>query len=266
MDDLYLLILGTQYMFWVGFVGMAAGTLYFMAERGSLPDEYKSTATVAALVTFVAAIHYYTMKETVGTSGQMEDLLRFPTEVRYIDWLITTPLLLVKFPVLLGLKGAVGRDLLIKLVGADMVMILAGYVGETALNQADPNLGIGWLGFLVSMAAWGYIIKTLYKEVTVAAQDKPEPIKNGLITMRHFIVIGWAIYPLGYFVSLVGGTGEGAEAMFAIRELVYNIADLVNKVGFGLVALFAVQALATYKQSEADAVPAKATSSSKSAS
>lgn len=260
MEDIYLLVLGTQYMFWVGFVGMAAGTLYFLVERQSLPEQYRSTATVAALVTFVAAIHYYSMKEAVGTDGMVESLLNFPTEIRYIDWLITTPLLLVKFPVLLGLKGAVGRDLLIRLVVADIVMILAGYVGETALNQAEPSLGIGWLGFLIAMAAWGYIIRVLYKEVTEAAQEKPEAIKNGLINLRHFIVIGWAIYPLGYFVSLVGGTGEGSEVMFAIRELVYNVADLVNKVGFGLVALFAIQQLGkTGEDTAATAAVAKAT-------
>lgn len=65
-EEVNLLVLATQYMFWVGFVGMAAATLYFLVERNSLDPEYRSVATVAALVTFVAAIHYYFIKDAVA--------------------------------------------------------------------------------------------------------------------------------------------------------------------------------------------------------
>ncbi len=77
MEDVNLLVLATQYMFWVGFVGMAAGTLYFLVERNSLAPEYRSTATVAALVTFVAAIHYYFMKQAVGNQVCCRRLMVF---------------------------------------------------------------------------------------------------------------------------------------------------------------------------------------------
>lgn len=244
--DVNLLVLATQYMFWVGFVGMAAGTLYFLVERNSLAPEYRSTATVAALVTFVAAIHYYFMKDAVGTSGLLSEITGFPTEIRYIDWLVTTPLLLVKFPLLLGLKGKASRTLLISLIIADIIMIIAGYIGESSINIAGGFTQLGLWSYVIGCIAWLYIIYLLFTNVTKAAMDKPAPIRKALLQMRLFILIGWAIYPIGYAVTLFA---SGVEVQL-VRELIYNFADLINKVGFGLVAFFAVKTMSTVKKSQ----------------
>lgn len=243
MEEVSLLVLATQYMFWVGFVGMAAGTLYFLVERNSLSPEYRSTATVAALVTFVAAIHYFFMKDAVGTSGLISEISNFPTEIRYIDWLVTTPLLLVKFPLLLGLKNKAGKILLVHLIVADIIMIVAGYLGETSINQAGGFTQFGLWTFVIGTLAWIYIIYLLFTNVTKAAENKPAPIKKALLNMRLFILIGWAIYPIGYAVTLVS---SGIEVQL-VRELIYNFADLTNKVGFGLVAFFAVKTMSKMK-------------------
>ena len=72
-----VLILATKYTFFVGFAGMAAATLYFMMERSSLDPEYRSTATLAAVITFVAAIHYQAMKVSVGTEASIDSLAGF---------------------------------------------------------------------------------------------------------------------------------------------------------------------------------------------
>ena len=239
MEDVNLLVLATQYMFWVGFVGMAAGTLYFLVERNSLAPEYRSTATVAALVTFVAAIHYYFMKQAVGESGLLSEIDGFPTEIRYIDWLVTTPLLLIKFPLLLGLKEGKGRALLTKLVIADIIMIIGGYIGESSINLAGGFTQLGLWAYVVGCIAWFYIIYLLFTNVTKAAEDKPAPIRKALLQMRLFILIGWAIYPVGYAVTLFA---PGIEVQL-VRELIYNFADLINKVGFGLIAFFAVKTM-----------------------
>lgn len=243
MEDVNLLVLATQYMFWVGFVGMAAGTLYFLVERNSLAPEYRSTATVAALVTFVAAIHYYFMKQAVGESGLLSEIDGFPTEIRYIDWLVTTPLLLIKFPLLLGLKGGKGRSLLTKLVIADIIMIIGGYIGESSINLAGGFTQLGLWAYVVGCIAWFYIIYLLFTNVTKAAEDKPAPIRKALLQMRLFILIGWAIYPVGYAVTLFA---PGIEVQL-VRELIYNFADLINKVGFGLIAFFAVKTMSAAK-------------------
>lgn len=245
-----LFIIGTKYLFWVGFVGMAAGALYFFMERNSLTPKLRSTATISGLVCFVAAIHYFGMKSAVGTDASIDSLVAFPTEIRYIDWLITTPLLLIKFPALLGFGNA-AKGLLTKLIVADIIMIVTGYVGETAINRAGAT-GLGWTMWIVAMVAWFYIVATLYKNVSTAAADSPKPIQKALGTMQKFILFGWAIYPLGYVITLFGAAPE----LLVAREFVYNIADLVNKVGFGLVAVFAVKAISETTSAKTPAVSA----------
>lgn len=163
----------------------------------------------------------------------------FPTEIRYIDWLVTTPLLLIKFPLLLGLKGGKGRSLLTKLVIADIIMIIGGYIGESSINLAGGFTQLGLWAYVVGCIAWFYIIYLLFTNVTKAAEDKPAPIRKALLQMRLFILIGWAIYPVGYAVTLFA---PGIEVQL-VRELIYNFADLINKVGFGLIAFFAVKTM-----------------------
>ncbi len=86
-------------------------------------------------------------------------------------------------------------------------------------------------------------IYLLFTNVTKAAEDKPAPIRKALLQMRLFILIGWAIYPVGYAVTLFA---PGIEVQL-IRELIYNFADLINKVGFGLIAFFAVKTMSATK-------------------
>ena len=234
MDTLTLI---TQYSFWVAFLCLASGALYFFIERDSLDPEYRSTATTGAIICFIAAANYYIMRDFAGIDGNSGSLLGFPTELRYLDWLITTPLILTKFPSLLGF-GEDRRPLLVTLIFADLVMIICGYAGEHAINQAGgaiSALGI-WM-FVAASAAWFFIIYILYTVVTTAAKNKLRPIREGLSRLKLFIVIGWAVYPVGYLVSMLG-TGVVGQL---VRELVYNGADVVNKVGFGLVAVFAAR-------------------------
>ncbi|MEM9556166.1 MAG: bacteriorhodopsin [Acidobacteriota bacterium] len=234
MDTLALV---TQYSFWVSFLCLASGVLYFLVERDSLAPEYRSTSTVAAIICAIAAANYFFMQKMVGMDGSVDSVLNFPTEFRYLDWLITTPLILTKFPALLGFDED-RKPLLVTLIFADIVMIGTGYAGEVAINRAGGELStLGIWMFIASCLAWVFIIYILSTVVTSAAKDKLEPIRVGLSRLRLFIFIGWAIYPIGYLISMLGLGLEGT----LVRELVYNLADVVNKVGFGLVAVFAVR-------------------------
>lgn len=120
-------------------------------------------------------------------------------------------------------------------------MILFGFIGETAINASSGgefNL-ISFAMFGVSMLAWLFILFVLYSTVTEAAADKLGPIQQGLSKLKLFILIGWAIYLLGYVITLFSNSPD----VRVWRELIYNIADLFNKVGFGMVAIYSVQQL-----------------------
>ncbi len=215
----------TQYLFWIGTVAMGCGTAFFWLERNSVAKKYQSTMTVAGLVTGVACFHYFRM---AGIYSQGD----FPTEYRYIDWIITTPLLLLKFPLLLGL-GKDGKKFLIPLLVLDVLMVVTAYIAEIS-----PIGGVTWWAFFLIACLFELgIVYLLFNKMRASIGAAPAPIAKSLRLMRMFIFVGWLIYPIGFLMALAGPMGE------SLREIFYNIADVINKVGFGLVAYAGIKAM-----------------------
>jgi len=224
-----------QYSFWLGFSAMAGGVLYFALERQSLAVEYQLVGTLSAAVALVAAINYFYMKSQfdIGDAGQFA---QFPTHFRYVDWLLTTPMLLAIVPILIGLKAGT-KGLMAQLIVADVIMITAGYVGETSINaELGPTL-VGWLFFFIAVAAFIFILFTLYATLSSAEANLPRKRAERIGTLKIFISLGWLIYPLGFLMALIWDGASGG----ALRELLYNIADVITKVGFGIVAVAAAK-------------------------
>ena len=229
------LILVTQFSFMVAFIGMLGGTFYFTLIQSTLPLEHQRVSISSAVYCLMATVMYgfINYKYGIGT-----DLLRngdYPTVLRYIDWLITTPIIVNKFPELLG--GDEAPAIAILVIIADVMMILFGFAGETSINTAQGSTLVGWAMFGVGCLAWMFIIFVLYSSVTELSAKKLGPIRVGLSRLKLFIVFGWLIYPLGFLITLLSNSPEVRLA----RELIYNVADLFNKVGFGVVALYAIQ-------------------------
>jgi bacteriorhodopsin len=233
--DVGFLELLTQYSFWLGFSAMAGGVLYFALERQSLAVEYQMVATLCATVALVAAINYFFMKGMFDI-GDSAGFASFPTHFRYVDWLLTTPLLLAVIPILIGLKEGT-RGLMTQLLVADVIMIASGYVGETSINANMGATLIGWLFFVVAVAAFMFILFTLYATLSSAEAGLPPERARAVGNLKVFVSVGWLIYPLGFLVALVWDGASGG----ALRELAYNIADIVTKVGFGIVAVAAAK-------------------------
>jgi sensory rhodopsin len=228
------LIIATQFSFMIAFMGMMGGTFYFALIKSTMPPQQQNVAVTSAVYCLMASVMYayINVKYGIGT-----DTLRngdYPTVLRYIDWLITTPLIVNKFPELLG--GEDGPAIALLVIVADVMMILFGFAGETSINAAKGATVIGWAMFGVGCLAWFFIIFILYSSVSQLATKKLGPVRVGLSRLKLFIVFGWLIYPLGFLLTLVSNSPD----MRVARELVYNIADLFNKVGFGMVAVYAV--------------------------
>ena len=221
----------TFYGFWLACVCMGAATVFFFLERSNAPAKYRTTLTVSGLITGIACFHYFKMAGIYEGGG-------FPTEYRYIDWIVTTPLMLIKFPLLLGL-GSKGKKLFTQLVVLDLFMIVTAYIAEVSAVGS----GTWWSFFLVACVAELLIVATLYVQMNDAILDSPQPIAKSVRIMRGFILVGWAIYPIGFLMALAGDGGG------SLRELFYNVADVINKVGFGLVAYYGIKAIAEVDRS-----------------
>jgi bacteriorhodopsin len=215
----------TLYLFFAGTVAMGAGALYFFLLRDTVDPAYRSSMVVAGLICAIAYFHYFKMTHVYQESGG-----QFPTALRYVDWLFTTPLLLIKFPLLLRM-GDRGTKFFCQLVLLDVAMIVTAFIAETS----PVNSQSWWAFFLVSCAFELLIVGVLYAQLGTAITAAPAPLARALETMRLFVLVGWAIYPIGFLMAR-SGYGE-------LREIVYNVADVINKVGFGLVAFHGIQAM-----------------------
>ena len=205
--------------FWVISMGMLAATAFFFLERGSVASGWKTSVTVAGLVTGIAFIHYMYMRGVWVQTGES------PTVYRYIDWLITVPLQMVEFYLILAAVRKVPGGIFWRLLIGSLVMLIGGYMGEAGYINS-------LLGFIIGMAGWLYILYEVFSGEAGKAAAKSG--NKGLVTafsaMRMIVTIGWAIYPLGYiFGYLTGGVDENS------LNVIYNLADFINKIAFGLV-------------------------------
>ena len=208
--------------FWLISMALVAATAFFFMETQRVDGKWKTSLTVSGLVTLVAAVHYFYMRDVwIETSST-------PLVYRYIDWLITVPLLMVEFYLILRAITKVSGGVFWRLMIGTFVMLAAGYMGEAGYISA-------WLGFIVGMVGWAYILYEIFfgEAGKVAANEASEAVKSAFSTMRWIVTIGWAIYPIGYFMGYF--TGAGPEEASSMLNVIYNLADVVNKIAFGVI-------------------------------
>ena len=220
--------------FWIATAAMLASTVFFLVERQNVGDKWKTSMTVAALVTGVAWYHYTYMREVWASSYAETGIGVSPVVYRYIDWLITVPLQIVEFYLILAAVGVATAEMFRNLFGASIVMLVAGFFGEAMSGDGQTFDGMELIWFAVGMAAYIYILFEINRgSVLEAAMTTSESTQFAFNAMRGIVTIGWLIYPIGYFL----GTGDDPDTD-ALNTL-YNIADLVNKTAFGMMIWYA---------------------------
>ena len=205
--------------FWVISMGMLAATAFFFMERGSVAAGWRTSVTVAGLVTGIAFIHYMYMRGVWVSTGDS------PTVYRYIDWLITVPLQMIEFYLILYAVRKVPSGIFWRLLIGSLVMLIGGYMGEAGYINA-------MLGFIIGMAGWVYILYEVFSGEAgkAAAKSGNKSLVTAFGAMRMIVTVGWAIYPLGYIFGYLTG-GVDANSL----NVIYNLADFINKIAFGLV-------------------------------
>ena len=204
--------------FWLISAAMVASTFFFWVERDRAVGKWKTSLTVAAMVTGIAAIHYFYMRGVWVDTGES------PIVFRYVDWLLTVPLQIVEFYLILAAIAVVAASLFWRLLIASVVMLVAGYLGEIGAMNV-------WLGFVIGMAAWIYIIYEIFagEASKISAAEGTAASQKAFNALRIIVTVGWAIYPLGYVIGYIGAGDAGS------LNLIYNLADFVNKIAFGVV-------------------------------
>ena len=209
------------FTFFVGCMAMMAASVFFFFSMNSFDKKWRTSLLVSGLITFIAAVHYYYMRDYWSAHGDS------PTFFRYVDWVLTVPLMCVEFYLILKVAGA-KKNLMWTLITASVVMLVTGYWGESVDRDNAALWG------LFSGIAYFYIVYLIWfgeaKQLAVKAGGNVLSAHNILC---KFVLIGWAIYPIGY----MAGTPGWYDGIFGGLEMdvIYNIGDAINKIGFGLV-------------------------------
>ena len=204
--------------FWLISMAMVAATVFFFLERDKVVGKWRTSLTVAGLVTLIAAVHYFYMRDVWVATGES------PTVYRYIDWLLTVPLQIIEFYLILAAIAVVPAALFWRLLVASIVMLVGGYLGEAGFMDAT-------LGFIIGMAGWLWIIYEVFigEASKINASSANEASQTAFKTLRLIVTVGWSIYPIGYVLGYMMGAADANSL-----NVVYNIADLVNKIAFGI--------------------------------
>jgi bacteriorhodopsin len=219
---------------------MAATTVFLLAVTPRVLPRYRLALVVSAMVCFIAAYHYMRIFDSfsdayvavgVGTPGVAEvfELVKgdgFNEGYRYVDWLLTVPLLLFEAIAVLALPQAVRKSLMLKLIPASALMIILGYPGELATD----NMAKGIWGAL-STIPFLYILYVLFVELSRASKTQPVQVGKDLNGLRWLLLATWGVYPISYMFPMFGINGADA---FVYRQVGYSVADVLAKCLFAL--------------------------------
>ncbi len=219
---------------------MGAATLFFWLSRTQVSDRYKTAVTITGLVTAIALYHYVRILQSWDSSydvvnGQITMTgVAFNHAYRYVDWLLTVPLLLVELILVMGLTRSEtwSKGTRLGLLAAAMVVL--GYPGEIS---ADPSTR--WIWWALAMVPFAWIVYELFVGLGDAIAKQPEDVRGLVDAARWLTVISWSFYPVVFVFPMIGLTGGTAATAV---ELGYTVADITAKAVFGvLIFMIAVR-------------------------
>ena len=224
---------------------MAAATIFLWLGRSQVSKHYKTALTISGLVTFIALYHYIRIYDswnatyTVVNGVITQSGVAFNDAYRYVDWLLTVPLLLIELILVMRLSHneTVSKSIRLGLLAA--IMIVLGYPGEIS-----DIAGTRWLWWALAMIPFLWIVYELFVGLKDSIASQPASVRGLVNKARWVTVLSWSFYPVVFIFPMIGLVGADAETAVQIG---YTIADIVAKAVFGvLIFMIAV------RKSEAD--------------
>lgn len=223
---------------------MGASTIYFFFHSQLVKPRFKTALCVSALVTLIAFYHYFRIFNSWVEAYEFAPVkadssqyllhatgLPFNDAYRYMDWLLTVPLLLIEIVLCQKLSEEETVSKATKLGLSSALMIILGYPGEMILDE--NQLGQRWVFWAAAMVPFLYIVQELIVGLAASTKSEEDPnIASLLYTAQYMTVISWLTYPVVYVFPMMGFSG--AQAVIAI-QIGYCISDVISKCGVGLV-------------------------------
>ena len=222
-------------VFSFGLISMLACTVYTLVSLSRVLPKYRAALVMSSMVTFIAAYHYWRIFNSFSDSyadgslkvGTAEGT--FNEAYRYVDWILTVPLLLVEVIAVLALAKAAASSLINRLVPASAAMIALGYPGEMS---SDTNTKIIW--GVLSTLPFLYILYVLFVELSKSLDRQPDGVAATVGRLRLLLIATWGVYPISYLLPIIDSANAASSGAFVNRQIGYTIADVLAKCVFGL--------------------------------
>ena len=222
-------------VFSFGLVSMLACTIYTLVSQQRVLAKYRNALVMSSMVTFIAGYHYLRIFDSFKHASEGGKVLldgsqnSFNEAYRYVDWLLTVPLLLVEVIAVLALAKEVSRSLIMRLVPASAAMIALGYPGEISSDQ-NTQVMYG----VLSTIPFIYILYVLFVELGKSLERQPAGVAETVGRLRLLLIATWGVYPIAYIFNIVG---DASSSSFVTVQVGYTIADVLAKCVFGLTIL-----------------------------
>jgi bacteriorhodopsin len=219
-------------VFSFGLVSMLACTVFTLVSQSRVLPKYRAALVMSSMVTFIAGYHYWRIFNSFSEASEgmavkvSGDQGAFNEAYRYVDWLLTVPLLLVEVIAVLALAKVAASSMINRLVPAAVAMIALGYPGEIS---TDDGTKILW--GVLSTIPFLYILYVLFVELGKSLDRQPAGVGATVGRLRLLLIATWGVYPISYLFPLLGITGTDA---FMYRQIGYSVADVLAKCVFGL--------------------------------
>merc|ERR1712046_426767 len=218
---------------------MSATTMYLWFRADAVADKYKSAVFMGGLVTFIAAYHYirifnswvaaYDYAGVAQGNGPKLTGVPFNDAYRYMDWLLTVPLLLIEILLVMKLDEETFSSKAWVLGFGSALMIVSGYYGELVVTG---DLTPRWLCWFASMAFFCYIVNELLVGLAAATAEEQDPeIRGKIQAAQKMTVISWCTYPVVYLFPMLGMAGSQSVVLVQVG---YCASDIISKCGVGL--------------------------------
>merc|ERR1711871_952395 len=222
---------------------MMASTVFFFFQAQGVKPQFKTALYVSGLVTLIAFYHYFRIFDSFVAAYKFPKVdenttkysphasgIPFNDAYRYMDWLLTVPLLLIEPIMVMSLDEKTTASLSKKLGTAAALMIVLGYPGE--ISDLTKGHGMRWTFWVLACLPFAYIVYTLFVGLKTAVANQPEEARSLVSQARYVTIISWLTYPIVYIIPLLGNPSP-ADSLVGI-QIGYSISDFISKcvVGF----------------------------------
>jgi len=224
-------------IFSFGLISMLACTVFTLVSQSRVLPKYRPALVMSSMVTLIAGYHYWRIFNSFEESsengmvkiGSAEGA--FNEAYRYVDWILTVPLLLVEVIAVLALARAASKSLMTRLIPASAAMIALGYPGEISTVISEKVI---W--GVLSTLPFLYILYVLFVELTKSLGNQPDGVAATVGRLRLLLIGTWGVYPLSYLIPMIitNPTMEQAAGLFTARQVGYTVADVLAKCVFGI--------------------------------